>query len=130
MIKKILLTLTAFGIILAAASVAVFAAAFSLFTLLSEYLGVAGAAGVTAGVAVMVVIICSLVLALKFRRPAQKVAESAEGGLTGKLLALAKERPLLTAGAAAAIAAIAFRNPRLVTALLTGILAGKASPKN
>jgi hypothetical protein len=78
----------------------------------------------------VVVVLCSLMLALKFRRPAQKVAESAEGGLTGKLLALAKERPLLTAGAAAAIAAIAFRNPRLVTALLTGILAGKASPKN
>lgn len=128
MIKKALFALIATSALMAAAAVAVIAAALALFALLSQSLTPSGAAAAVAVTAALIVAVGGLVAALKLRGPRNDHRPD-EGGLSGKLLSLARQKPLLATGAAVAVAVIAFRNPKLVTALLTGVLAGKASPK-
>ena len=57
-------------------------------------------------------------------------AAADEGGLSARLIGMARERPVVAVAAAVAVGVIAFRNPKLVAALLTGLMAGKASEKN
>lgn len=131
MIKKALLTLAALSAIASAAAVAIVAAAFALFALLTPYVGDAGAAAIVAAIAAVIVAIGGLIAALKIKSPRHVApVEDTGSGLTGKLFALAKQKPLLATGAAVAVGIIALRNPKLLTALLTGVLAGKAAPKN
>lgn len=131
MIKKALWALIAAAAIAAAASVAVVAAAFALYALLAERLGPAGAAASVAGLAALLVAIGALVAALRARGPRHDPMDlHHDESLSGRLLGLARQRPILAGVAAVAIGVIAFRNPKIVTALVTGMLAGKASPKN
>jgi hypothetical protein len=47
--------------------------------------------------------------------------------LTSKLIDLARERPLVAAGAVAAAAAVVIKNPRILMAVITGLFAGRAA---
>lgn len=131
MIKKALWALIAAAAIAAAASVAVVAAAFALYALLVESLGPAGAAASVAGLAALLVAIGGLVAALKARGPRHDPTDlHTDDSISTRLFGLARQRPVLAGVAAVAVGVIAFRNPKIVTALVTGLLAGKAAPKN
>lgn len=127
-LKRVLSTVIGIATLATAASVAIVAAAFGLFAWLSDYMHPAAAAGLLAGVAALVAAITGTVL---LRKPGKKPeALKSDDSLTAKLIDLARERPIVAVGAVLAVGAIAFRNPKLVTALLTGVLAGRAAPKN
>jgi len=130
LITKALWALVAISAIAAAAAVAMVAAAFALFALLAPHIGPAGAAAIVAGAAALVIALGALIATLKMRPPSRRAAVAEDTSLTTRAIALARQRPVLAAGVALAVGIIAFRNPRLVTALLTGVLAGKAAPKN
>jgi len=50
-----------------------------------------------------------------------------EQNLTSKLIDLARERPLVAAGAVAAAATVVIKNPRIMMAVITGLFAGRAA---
>ncbi len=131
--EKTLTTLAAAAAIAAAAGVAVVAAAFALFALLAPTLGQAGAAAVVAATAAAIVALAGLVASARAksgRRRQQDFAAhaAADPGLIVKLFELAKQRPIMAAGAAVAAGVFAIRNPALVAAVLKSFFDAPPGP--
>jgi uncharacterized PurR-regulated membrane protein YhhQ (DUF165 family) len=117
-IQRIVATIIAIAAMAAAAGVVVVAIAFAVYTVLRDYLGPAGAAAVIAAVFAAVLAVTSFVMfgRAKHPHPAKPVHEPSFAERTAEFL---RARPLAAAGAAVAAGLIAWRNPRLVTTLMT-----------
>jgi hypothetical protein len=95
-----------------------------VYALLRNQLTPAGAAAVVALLAAALAAIIALAALLKARgRPPTRE----EDGLVGRLIELARERPIIAAGAAAAAGLVILRNPALLTTAITAAMAGRAS---
>lgn len=134
-VRKVTTTLAAISAIAAAAGVAVIAAAFALYALLRDYLGPSGSAAVVAAIAALGAALAGLILFAGSRGgPRRGAAGRRDDGLTSRAFDMARDKPMIAAGvaAAAAVAAIviAVKNPKVVTAALTAFLAGRATPKS
>jgi hypothetical protein len=111
--------------VIAAVLVCIVAAAFALYAVARVWLGPAGAAAV---VAVAFAAVAAGVAAFVTRKvPPPEPAD--ETGLVERLIELAKARPLVAAGAAAAVVAVLVRNPSVLTAIISAFLAGNAAGK-
>jgi hypothetical protein len=123
-LRKALSLIVAISAMATAAAVCVIAAAFALYALLRDQLTPAGAAAVVALLAAALAAIIALAALLKARgRPPTRE----EDGLVGRLIELARERPIIAAGAAAAAGLVILRNPALLTTAITAAMAGRAS---
>ena len=121
MIFKRALNLLAAGAAMAAAAVVgVVAAAFALYALTKPFVGPAGAAAIVAACAAIPALILSATLFAKARA---KPKEEEPPSITGRLMEMGREHPLIAAGAVAAAAVLAVRNPRILTLVLTTMLA-------
>jgi Na+/melibiose symporter-like transporter len=114
--------MAAIAAIAAAAVVVVIALSFALYAALRDAVGPAWAAAAVAGVFALVAVILAFLLTRKAR---PKPAKGDEQNLTGRLVELARERPLVAAGAMAAAVAVVIRNPRILTAVATAALASR-----
>ncbi|MET0275066.1 MAG: hypothetical protein ABW360_18920, partial [Phenylobacterium sp.] len=84
----------------------------------------AGGAAAVAGVFAVL----ALVVAFAATRKAKpKPLKDEDQTLTTRLIELARERPLVAAGAAVAAALVALRNPAIITTLLSAAVAGRAA---
>jgi hypothetical protein len=138
-LEQTMKTVSAGAAVAAAVIVSVVAAAFTVYALVVNQIGPAGASAV---VAALFAALAGLVALIATRRAAPKRADEREAvagldlrafGLEGLDLSgtnlvdraseMIKERPVVAAGAAVAIGLIAFRNPELVTMLARAILA-------
>lgn len=124
--RKIVGFAAAIAAIAAAAAVVVVALAFALYAVARIYLEPAGAASVVAGAAALVAVIPALVLTRK-ARPVKAVADQPPS-LLAKVVDLARDKPLVALGAAAAIAAVMVRNPKILGAIVAAALAPKSPP--
>lgn len=127
MIEKAYLAFVGVVAVATLAAAGVFAACYALFALLSGPLGPAGAAGVTAAVIFLLIGLSAMLIALGTRRPLRKAADQ---GLAGRVLELAREKPILAVGALIAAGVVVARNPQIVTALISGFMAGKNTRKS
>ncbi|MGH6964584.1 MAG: hypothetical protein ACREE0_08860 [Phenylobacterium sp.] len=109
----------------AAAVVVIVALSFALYAAVRDLIGPAWAAAAVAGVFALVALILALVLTRKARPP--KAVQGDDQNLTSKLIDLARERPLVAAGAVAAAATVVIRNPRILMAVITGLFASRAA---
>jgi hypothetical protein len=125
-LRKLLVGLIAAATIAAAAAVLVVSAGFALFALVREPLGPAGGAAV---VALAAAILAALV-AFIFERWAEgsKPKQEEEPDLVRKLIAMAKDRPIVSAGALIGAATLAIRNPALVAIVMKAFLDPKPRP--
>lgn len=123
--RKLLAMMAAIAAIAAAAVVVVIALSFAVYAALRDVIGPAWAAAVVAGVFALAAVILAFVLTRKAR---PKPARGDEQNLTSKLVDLARERPLVAAGAMAAAVAVVIRNPRILTAVATAAFASRKSP--
>jgi hypothetical protein len=121
--RRLLNLAAAFAAVAAAAVACVIAAAFAVYATARVWLGPAGGAAVTAAV-FAVVAVGIAVLATRKVAPEQAAEDVS---LVDRLMQMAKERPLIAAGAAAAILTIVVRNPGVLTAVLSAFLAGQAA---
>lgn len=88
-------------------------------------MGEAWAAAIVAGVFALVAVVVAW---LATRKVAPKpLAKAEDAPLIDRLIVMAKERPLIALGAAAAGAVVLIRNPAVVTALVSAFMAGSAS---
>lgn len=122
-LRRLFQLAAALAALVAAAAVCVVAAAFALYALARIWLGPAGGAAVVAA-AFALVAVAVAGLATRKLPPAQTPEDV---GLVERLIELAKARPLVAAGAAAAIVAVLVRNPAVLTAIVSAVLAGTAA---
>jgi uncharacterized membrane protein len=117
--------MAAVAAIAAAAVVVVIALSFALYAGLRDLIGPAWAAAAVAGVFAVLGLILALLLTRKAR---PKPVKGDQQNLTSRLVELARERPLVAAGAMAAAVAVVIRNPRILTAIATAALASRKPP--
>lgn len=128
MIFRKALTYVAAAIIMAtAAGVFVVALAFALFALTRDYLGAPGAAAVVAVAAAILVAIIGLIMSQKAHTKTAKYMKQDDVPLTTRLIDLAKERPVVAGVAALAATVFVARNPKMMTGLLSAVLAARAA---
>jgi drug/metabolite transporter (DMT)-like permease len=105
------------------------AAAFAVYALLRDVLTPAGAAGAVVGFAALVAAIGAVVVMLQLKTPKPRIVRNAkadaDAGLS-RVIELVRERPIVSAAAAAAVGLLAVANPAIVTAAIRAF----AEPKN
>lgn len=109
----------------AAAVVVIVALSFALYAAVRDVVGPAWGAAAVAGVAAVIALVLAFVLTRKARPP--KPVQGDDQNLTSKLIDLARERPLVAAGAVVAAATVVIKNPRILMAVITGLFAGRAA---
>jgi hypothetical protein len=124
--RKFVGLVVAFAAIAAAAAVCIVALAFALYAGLREVIGPAWAAAGVAGAVALIALILALAVTRKAR---PKPVKGDTQNLTAKLVELARERPMVALGAVGAAAAVIIKNPRILSAVIAGLLAGRPRPK-
>jgi hypothetical protein len=128
-LKRILNLAAALGAVAAAAVVCVVAASFALYAMAREYIGPAGGAAVVAAVFALVAVIVALIATRNVTPKAKLGVPPPPASPVDKVVAMAKEHPLVAVGAAAVAVTVMVRNPAMVTALVSAFLAGNSAPK-
>lgn len=124
--KRILNFALVVAIAAAAAIVGVVAAAFALFALVERWLGAAGAAAVVAGLFALAA--AAIAYAVARRTDSEPLDDQS---MIDRLVEMAKERPLVATGAAAAIMTVVLKNPKILSVLMGAVLASLApKPKD
>jgi hypothetical protein len=121
--SRLLRLIAAVAAIAAAASVCVVALSYALYAAVRDLVGPAWAGAIVAGAAALVVLLLAWVLTRK-AKPAQPVKGDTQN-LTGRLIDLARERPLVALGAVAAAATVVVRNPRILSAVVAAAFASR-----
>jgi hypothetical protein len=124
--KKVLSMMAAVAALAAAAVVVVVALSFALYAALRDGIGPAWAAAAVAAAFALLALILVFVLTRKAR---PKPVKGDQQNLTARLVDLARERPLVAAGAMAAAVAVVIRNPRILTAIATAAFASRRPPR-
>jgi Na+/melibiose symporter-like transporter len=124
--RRILFMMAAAAAIAAAAVVVIVALSFALYAALRDGIGPAWAGTAVAGAFALIALVLVFILT---RKAKPKRPKGDEQNLTAKLVELARERPLVAAGAMAAAVAVVIKNPRILTAVATAAMASrKAEP--
>jgi hypothetical protein len=103
----------------------VVAAACALFWVLEPLVGGAGAAALLAGVLALIVAIAVLIAVSRTgHHPQHQQAHSGptDFAFVDRIIEMAKDRPILSAGAALAAGLIAIRNPALVATIVAAFM--------
>jgi len=123
MFRKVVGLIAAIAAIAAAAIVVVVALAFALYAAIRDLIGPAWGAAAVAGAAALIALVLAFLLTRKARpKPVKGDSEN----LTAKLVALARERPLVAVAAVGAAAAVVIKNPRILSAVITAAFASRA----
>jgi hypothetical protein len=128
LVARLLSAGAAVGAMTAAGGVVVVALAYALFALLRDQITPAGASAVVAAAFAVLILIGALVMAAKakggkrrkpdgHRGPAPEV-QAGSAHFVGRIAEVARQRPIVAAGAAVAAGLLAWKNPRLVSAVM------------
>ena len=122
--EKTLMTLAAAAAIAAAAAVSVVSAAFALYAILLPLVGAAGSSAIVAAVAALIVAVAGMIAARKAESRRASHREQPQGGfdMTGKVIEIVRERPLMSLGIGLAAGIIALKNPTLTASLAKAFL--------
>ena len=127
--RRVIAGAAAAGAAEAAAAALVVALVYALFALFRTWVGPSGAA---AGVALVIAILFGVALLVLLRRsggpPKPKRNEVVSGAPLDRILAVARERPIVAAAAAISAGLIAIRNPALLTILTRTFVDPKRKP--
>jgi uncharacterized membrane protein len=126
-LKRILGLAAALAAVAAAAAVCVVALSFTVYALAEVYLGRAGGAAVVAAVFAVLALVVAWLATRKVVPKPVPGAKPADASLVDRAIGLAKDRPLVALGAAAAAAVVLMRNPAVVGAIVSAFVAGSAS---
>ena len=127
--KRILSLTAAVAAVGAAAGVCVVAASFAIYALAREALTPAGAGAVVAAVFALLALIVAWLATRKVVPKKGLAPPPPPASPVERVMALAKERPLIALGAAAVATTVLVRNPAMVTALISAFVAGNNTPK-
>ena len=126
-VARLLSAGAAIGAMAAGAGVVVVALSYTLYAVLRDYaqFSPAASSAVVAAVFGVLLLIGGLIAGAKAKGPKPKPSHAAhrlppagEQGFLGRIAGVARERPLVAAGAAIAAGLLAWKNPRLVATVL------------
>jgi hypothetical protein len=131
---KVLLRKLAFGLVAAtvlavAAGVLVVSAAYALFALLRDMLGPSWAAAAVALAAAVLIGLVGLVFVGLAKTPKRRPGAADDQDLLQKVIAMARERPIVSAGALIGFVTMAIRNPALIAIVMKVFLDPKSRPE-
>lgn len=127
-IRRVLRLVAAIAAVAAAAAVVVVAASYAVFALARMWLTPAGSAAVVAAVFALVAVIVAWIAARPVTPPKRMPGPPEDdASLVDRLIVIAKERPIVALGAAAAATFVLVRNPAVITAVVSAFMAGNAS---
>lgn len=123
--KTALRSLSAAALLATALAIALVAGAVALGALLCEYVGLPAAAAIVAAIGALMAAIGGLMLMPK--SAVRKLADQpSQDDMLGRIVDLARKRPVLAATATLAVGVFAVRNPKLVGALVSALIAKEA----
>ncbi len=125
-LQRILNLAAAIAAVAAAVAVCVVAAAYAVYALAALWLSPAGAAAVVAAVFALIAVAVASLATRKVIPKAPKGAPPPESPME-RVISMAKERPIVALGVGAVAAFVLVRNPAIVSAVLSGVLAGNAA---
>lgn len=125
-LRRILQLAAALAAVAAAAAVCVVAASLAVYGLARLWLTPAGSAAVVAALFAFLAVLIAWAATRK-AVPPKTQAPADDGFLIDRLVELAKQRPLIALGAAAAAVTVILKNPRLIAALVSAFAAGAAA---
>lgn len=128
-LQRILSLAAALAAVAAAAAVCVVAGSFALYAVARAYIGPAGGAAVVAAAFAVVAVAVAWIATRKAAPKAGAGIPPPPASPIDKVVAMAKEHPLVAVGAATVAVTVMVRNPAMVTALVSAFLAGNSSPK-
>ncbi|UAL10498.1 hypothetical protein [Caulobacter segnis] len=122
--EKTLMTLAAAAAIAAAAAVGVVSAAFALYAVLVPLVTPAGAAAIVAAVAALIVAVAGMIAARKVEGHRDRQAAPPPGGfdMTGRIIEIVRDRPIMSIGIGLAAGIFALKNPTLTAAVAKAFL--------
>jgi len=123
-VRKALALVAAIAAMAAAAAVCVVAAAFALYALVRIWLGPAAGAAAVAIVAALLALVLAVV-AFRKVQPGRR-RRSDDESMAARLIELARDKPIIAAGAAVAAGLILVRNPGVVGAVVSAAMASRA----
>jgi len=109
------------------AGVIVVALSYGLFALVKPYVGAAGASGVVAGAAAVLIGLIGLVLTI-MAKPPKKKADEPES-LVDRIVDFVRSKPVTSLGAAIAAGILAVRNPGYLGMALRSFVEAGQPPK-
>ncbi len=124
-VRRVVFAVAALAAIAAAAGVLVVSASFAVYQALRQVLTPAEAGAVIALAAAILCAVCALIFAAQVKLPKLSRAPmrgAARANPIDQIVEMARERPFLAAGAAAAAGLLAFANPALVTAVMRAFI--------
>jgi hypothetical protein len=125
-LQRILNLAAAIAAVAAAVAVCVVAAAYAVYALAALWLTPAGAAAVVAAVFALIAVLAAWLATRKVVPKTTKGAAPPESPVE-RVISLARERPMVALGVGAVAAFVLARNPAIVSALISGVLAGNAA---
>lgn len=128
MMDKALMALAAAAAIAAAAAVGVVSIAFAVYLGASPWVGPAWAATIVAGLMILIVVVAGLMVRGRTSGGRRREDEP-DASMVQKIMAMAKDRPILAAGIALGAGVYAIRNPKLIAALAAAFMEGRQSAR-
>lgn len=128
--KTVIQTLTMATVVAVCAGISLVAAAFGLFVMLRSLFGEVTAYAIVAGLFALVALTVAFVAsrpAAEVKRPVQALPEPTP--ILATLMAVVREKPLVSAAVAAVAGIIAVRNPQMISSLIAAFFAD-ADPKD
>ena len=125
MITRVLNLAAAIAAVAAAVAVCIVAASYAVYALADQWLTPAGAAAVVAAVFALIAVIAAWLATRKVVPKASKTAPPPTP--VDQVIDLARAHPLAALGVGAVAAFVLFRNPAIVTAVVSAFVAGNAS---
>jgi uncharacterized membrane protein len=129
MMDKALMGLAAAAAIAAAAAVGVVAIAFAVYAGSLPWVGPAWAATIVAVLMILIVVVAGLMVRGRASGGRRHKADEPDASMVQKIMAMAKERPILAAGVALGAGVYAIRNPKLIAALAAAFMEGRQSTR-
>ena len=126
-LKRILGLAAALAAVAAAAAVCVVALSFAGYALVEVHLGPAGGAAVVAAVFALLALIVAWLATRKVVSRSEARPRDADVTLLDRAISLAKDKPLIALGAAAAATMVLARNPAVFGAIVSAFVAGGAT---
>ncbi len=128
--KTVIQTLTMATVVAVCAGISLVAAAFGLFVMLRSLCGEVTAYAIVAGLFALVALIVALVASrpgAAEKRPVPAPPETSP--ILAALMAVVRDKPLVSAAVAAAAGIIAVRNPQMISSVIAAFLQD-AEPKD
>ncbi|MDP3852825.1 hypothetical protein [Phenylobacterium sp.] len=128
-LKKAVYFAVAVAALAAAAVVCVVALAMALHAAVVPALGPAWAAVVVASAAALLMGLLAAIMLIRANPPKKLHVAGQDKDLTSRVFELARDKPWVAAGVVAAAAAVALKNPKITAAVVSAVMAGRASKK-